>query len=216
MNNFKLDTMEALRLEFWQLENEENVRREAQDKARKEQERLITEGHMGDTAAASSVIGNAVEDVVVGLKGYIRATLDTPVRGQPSKSVAACRVLDLFDDQALNNIAADSIAICMNGVGITPENSLIHALGEHVEHEFMLRSYRAQDKKAAKYLKEALKAQGGTTKERYKSVEYSLAANRLEWQPWEGRNVILIGQIVFQQVINHSGIFDLQSVVEVF
>ncbi len=216
MNTFTLDTTESLQLEFWQLDNEFNVRQEAQDKARREQETLIESGGMGESVAAAGVITDAMSGVVEGLKGYIEETLKAPTKGQPSKSVQACKVLSNFSDQDLNNIAADSVAICLNGIGITPENTLVHALGEHIEHEYMLRTYREQDKKAAKYLGEALKAQGGTTKQRYKSVEYSLSANRLEWKPWDGSNVILLGQILFQQVIIHSGIFDLQAVVEVF
>ena len=216
MNTFKIDTVEELKLEFWQLENEANVRKEAQDKVRKEQEDLITSGKLGESAASSSVITSAVESVIEGLKDYISATISKPVRGQPSRSVIACKVLSEFDEQALNNIAADSISLCLNGVGVASENSLIHSLGDHVEHEFMLRSYREQDNKAAKYLKDYLTASASTIKERYNAVEYSLSANRLEWTPWLSRDVILIGQILFQQVINNAGIFDLQTVVEVF
>lgn len=216
MNNFTLSTVEELSLEFWQLDNEANVRQEAQDKARKEQEALITSGMLGESAASSSIITTAIVLVIEGLKEYIESTLSSaPRRGQPSRSVIACNVLNQFDDQALNNIAADAISICLNGIGIASENSLIHALGEHVEHEFMLRAYREQDKKAAKYLKESLTARAGTTKSRYRAVEYSLSANRLEWEPWDGRDVILIGQILFQQVVMQGGIFDLQAVVEI-
>jgi DNA-directed RNA polymerase len=215
MNTFTLDTTEALQLEFWQLDNEFNVRREAQEKAREKQEDLIRTGNMGEAVAASSVISDAISGVVEGLTEYIEDTLSLPVRGgQPSKSKRACAVLEHFNTADLNNIAADSIAICLNGVGITPENTLVHSLGEHIEHEFMLRTYREQDKKAAKYLAERLKAQGGTTQQRYKAVEYSLSANRLEWEPWDKYQVILLGQIVFQQVVKHSGIFDLQPVFE--
>jgi len=215
MNTFTLDTTEQLQLEFWQLDNEFNVRQEAQDKARRKQEDLIGSGNMGEAAAASSVISDAIGGVVEGLTEYIEATLSLPSKGgQPSKSKQACNVLNNFTEADLNNISADSIAICLNGVGITPENTLVHSLGEHVEHEFMLRTYREQDKKASKYLAERLKAQGGTTQQRYKAVEYSLAANRLEWEPWDKYQVVLLGQIVFQQIVNHSGIFDLQPVFE--
>jgi hypothetical protein len=215
MNTFTLDTTEALKLEFWQLDNEFNVRQEAQDKARKQQEALIASGSLSESVAAASIITDAIGGVVLGLEAYINDTLNIVKKGQPSKSQKACEVLNHFTGKDLNNIAADSISICLNGVGITPENTLVHALGEHVEHEFMLRAYREQDKKALKYLSESLKAQGGTTKQRYKSVEYSLAANRLEWEPWDNVEVILLGQIVFQQVVKHSGIFDLQPIFEI-
>lgn len=215
MNTFTLNTTEALRLEFWQLDNEANVRREAQEKARREQEALILSGQMGDAAAASSVITKAVGSVVNGMTDYIQSTLVSRNVGKPSKSKQACNVLNKFNEQDLNNIAADSIALCMNGLGTLSENALIHHIGEHVEHEFMLRTYRDQDAKAAKYLKESLNAQAGTTKQRYRSVEYSLSANRLEWKPWDSRNVILIGQIVLHQIMTHSGLFELQPVIEV-
>ena len=64
-------------------------------------------------------------------------------------------------------------------------------------------------------MKEVINAQAGTTKQRYKSVEYSLSANRLEWKPWDSRNVILMGQIVFHQILTHSDLFEIQPVIEV-
>ena len=215
MNTFTLDTTESLKLEFWQLDNEANVRREAQEKARREQEALIASGQMSEAVAASSVITKSVGFVVAGMKDYISNTLSSRSAGKPSKSKQACNVLSKFDDQDLNNIAADSIALCMNGLGTLSENALIHHIGEHVEHEFMLRTYRNQDAKAAKYLKEVINAQAGTTKQRYKSVEYSLSANRLEWKPWDSRNVIMMGQIVFHQILTHSDLFEIQPVIEV-
>ena len=214
MNTFIMDTTESLKLEIWQLENEFNVRQEAQDKARRVQEELIASGSMSEAVAAASLITDSVGGVVDGMKAYIEETLESIVKGQPSKSIQACKVLSHFDDRDLSNIAGDAVAICLDGLGLTPENKLVHMLGEHVEHEFMLRTYRDQDRKAAKYLAESLQAQGGTTKQRYKSVEYSLAANRLEWKAWDGADVILLGQIIFQQVMVHSGIFDLQPLIE--
>jgi hypothetical protein len=215
MNTFTLDTTEQLQLEFWQLDNELNVRREAQEKARRVQEELIASGGMGESVAAASVISDAIGGVVSGIKEYIEDTLTKPVKGQPSKSVQACKVLSNFTDSELNNIAADAVAMCLNGIGVTPENTLVHMLGEHIEHSYMLREHRERDKKAFKYLEEAMKAQAGTTKQRYKSVEYSMDANRLQWVSWEENNVILLGQILFDRVLKHSGIFDLQPVVEV-
>lgn len=215
MNTFQIDTTEALRLEIFQLDNEANVRAEAQEKARREQERLIEQGLLGESVAADSLITKATNKVAAGLLDYIEQTLK-PRRGKPSKSVPACKVLSNFSVKEIHNIAADSIAMCLNGIGITPENSLVHMIGEHVEHSYQLREFHRQDKKAAEFLKENLKQRNGTTKQNYKSLEYGLAANRLEWLPWKNHQIVLLGQIIFQQIMNHSDLFELQPVVEVF
>lgn len=215
MNTFQIDTTEALRLEIWQLENEANVKAEAQEKARKEQERLIEQGLLGESVAADKIITKATTRVTEALNEYIEQTL-TPQRGKPSKSIPACKVLKKFTEKELRNIVGDSIAMCLNGVGITPENTLIHQIGEHIEHTFQLREFHRQDKKAAEFLREQLKKRNGNTKQNYKALEYSLSANRLEWKPWKNHQVVLVGQIVFQLIINSSELFDLQPVVEVF
>tara|TARA_Y100001960_G_C14784209_1_gene890260 strand:+ start:2657 stop:3304 length:648 start_codon:yes stop_codon:yes gene_type:complete len=215
MNEFICDTIEALELELWQLENEANVRREAQEKKRREQEELIKSGLLSEAQSAGNVITQATVRVVKALEEYIQETL-TPSRGKPSKSVPACRVLSMLDARDHYNMTADCIAMCLNGVGTLSDNALIHAFGEHVEHEFMLRSYREQDRKAAEFLKESMTKQAKTAKQRYKQVAYSLSANRMQWQPWSVEHRVLIGQIIYQLIIDHSDLFEVEQVLEVF
>lgn len=215
MNEFVCDTTEALRLEIWQLENEANIKREAEERARQEQEQLIMEGKLSESVSVMNIITKAAVNVTKALKEYIEETL-APSRGRPSNSVPACKVLAKLDDKTLHNISADCIAMCLNGVGQTDDNTLVHQFGNHIEHEFMLRAYREQDRNAAKYLKENLEKQAGTPKQRYKQVTYSLAANRLHWQPWPEDKQVLLGQIIYQLILDHSGLFEVQTVVDSF
>jgi DNA-directed RNA polymerase len=215
MNEFVCDTTEALRLEIWQLENEANIKREAEERARQEQEQLILDGKLSESISVANVITKAAVEVTKALKEYIEQTL-APSRGRPSNSIPACKVLSMLDDMTLHNVSADCIAMCLDGVGQIDDNSLVHQFGEHIEHEFMLRAYRDQDRKAAKYLKENLEKQAGNTQQRYKQVTYSLSANRLHWEQWPEEKQVLLGQIMYQVILDHSGLFDIQTVVDSF
>ena len=215
MNEFVCDTTEKLRLEIWQLENEANVKREAQEKARKEQERLIESGQLSEAVASGKIITEATVRVTEALNDYIEKTL-TPSRGKPSKSVPVCRVLAKLDHKTRYNVIADCIAMCLDGIGIVDDNALIHQFGEHVEHEFMLAQYREQDRKAAQYLKDQLDSQAKTPNQRRKAISYSLSANRLQWNPWPKDKVTLIGQIIYHLVVDTGELFTVQPIVETF